>query len=91
MTDTELAQALTGRAPDEVVARWIALAEVRSALGDDALATDFDIEGRSADRKLQVFEILAPHMKAGARTWAQVHDALSLEEHDQVEALLKGT
>jgi hypothetical protein len=91
VTETELAAFFSRRTADEWIARWLAVDEMASALGVEAAFIDIEIEGKITDRKLEVGTILAPHMKAGARTWGEIHDALSPEEHDQVEALMSET
>jgi hypothetical protein len=90
MTEAELAKALSGRTPEQFVARWLAVSEMSAALGVEALIADHEVEGALADRKLEVWQILAPHMRAGARTWSELHDALTPEEHARVENLLNG-
>jgi hypothetical protein len=84
----ELAAALTGRAPAESAARRMALVEMEWEVGIEAVRVDFEIEGARQDRQLEISNILAPHIKAGARTWRELHDALSPAEHAQVEDLL---
>jgi hypothetical protein len=88
VTEEELAKALTGRTPAESVARWMALTEMEWEVGVEAVRVDFEIEGTRQDRQLEVWKILGPHMKTGARTWRELHDALSPAEHDRVEDLL---
>lgn len=91
MTEQELARALIGRTPQDVLARWLAVEEMTSTMGVQALTLDHEVETALNNRKLEIALILAPHMKAEARSWSELHDALSEEEHDQLEALLKGT
>lgn len=88
MTEEELAEALTGRTPAECVAHWMALIEMESEVGIEAVGADFEIEGRRRDRQLEISNILTPHIKAGARSLRELHDALSPDEHDRVEDLL---
>jgi hypothetical protein len=88
VTEEQLAEALTGWTPAESVVRRMALTEMEKEVGINAVGVDLEIEGVRQDRQLEVWEILGPHMKAGARTWRELHDALSPDEHDRVEDLL---
>jgi hypothetical protein len=88
VTEKELAKALTGRTPAESAAHRMALVAMEWEVGIEAARVDFEIEGARQDRQLEVWKILGPHMKAGARTWRELHDALSPDEHDRVQDLL---
>jgi hypothetical protein len=88
VTEEQLAEAMTGRTPAESAAHRMALTEIEWAVGINAVEVDLEIEGARQDRQLEVWKILGRHMKAGARSWREIHDALSPAEHDQVEDLL---
>jgi hypothetical protein len=88
VTEQELAGALRAPTPEEFLAHWVALDEVEREVGMEAVSADLEIERTRTDRQLEVWNILAPHRKAGARTWRELHDALSPDEHDRVEDLL---
>ncbi len=88
MTEQELAQAVSGRTPDEFLAHWRAVGKMTEAIGVEALVADHEVESAIFDRKFQIWRILTPHMKAGATNWRQLHDALSSEEHEQIQRLL---
>lgn len=90
MTERELAQIIRGRSTEEFVQRWVALAEMTEHLGLEAVLTDFTLEGQENDRKYEVWQILVPYMKAGVHGWHDLHEALTPEEHERIEALIRG-
>ncbi|MDP8955091.1 MAG: hypothetical protein M3N37_09315 [Actinomycetota bacterium] len=89
MTELELAEAIRGRNEGEVLDRYASLAEMSDALGLEALALDFEQEGRENGRKYEVWQILIPYMKAGVHGWHDLHQALTPEEHERIEALIR--
>jgi hypothetical protein len=88
VTEQELAGALRPPTQEEFLAHWLALSEMERDVGIEAVGVDLEVERAQTDRQLEVWKILAPHMKAGARSWRELHDALSPQEHDQIEDLL---
>lgn len=89
MTELELAEAIRGRSEGEVLDRYASLAEMSDAFGLEALALDFEQEGRENDRKYEVWQILIPYMKAGVHGWHDLHQALTPEEHERIEAIIR--
>jgi hypothetical protein len=89
MTEQELADAIRGRSTDEVLQRYAALAEMTEGLGLEALVLDFEQEGWDNDRRFEAWSILIPYMRAGVHGWDQLHQALTPEEHEQLERLIR--
>lgn len=90
MTEIELAEAITGRNNIQMVQRYAALAEMAVALGHEAVVLDFQQEGRASDRKYEIVQILMPYMQAGVRGCHDLHEVLTPDEHERIEALIRG-
>lgn len=88
MNADELARALAARGPAAMLERWSALEEMEATIGPDALEVEFKAEGAEQDRKEAISAILIPHMRSGASSWQELHDALTPDEHERAEDLM---
>lgn len=58
-------------------------------MGFAAVVADEGIEGNAAERKFEAWQILMPYIKAGVAGWHDLHEALTPDEHQRIEALIR--
>jgi hypothetical protein len=45
------------------------------------------LDGERMDEKVNVWEVLTPHMGAGAKTWREIEDALTDDDRKRLQAI----